>query len=736
MTRFLHRWPGLIAALLLIVLAFSGTALSVFPTIETLGKPTQSEAGLTVAELTARVQANIPAVEEIRRAPSGRITAYWFDGDMPAAATIDPATGQAAGSVDSSATERFLTDFHRSLFLGDNGRITVAVGAGAMLVLAISGLLLVVRRTGGWRHFFRPLKGPLSGRIHVEIARIAVIGLALSSVTALWMTASTFGFIPEGTGGPMFPDNVSGQMGLSLADMAALQDVPVSNLRDLIFPFADDPTDVFTLQTNGGTGYVDQGTGALLAWQDLTIWEKTTETVYMLHTGRGAAWLGIILGLMALGVPVMAVTGIILWLANRRARPRIRQNVSAGHAETILLVGSEGGSTWGFASTLHAALTEAGHKVHAAPMSSFSPRRYGHAKRIIALAATYGDGDAPASAKSFLDKLNALETAPNVPLAVLGFGDRSFAHYCGFARDVARLAAEKGWNELLPMGTVDKQSPQDFLRWGRELGAVLNIALELNHQPVAPRTAKLTLESRRDYGAEMQVPTVILRFALPRKTLLQKLTGRGFQRFAAGDLVGIVPEGADVPRFYSLASSTRDGFLEICVRKHEGGLCSGQLNSLRPGDTAQAFIRRNPSFRPARGKAPVILIGAGTGIGPLAGFIRGNHGHRPMHLFFGTRHPDSDLLYDHELPRWKSDNRLTSLALAFSRTTDRAHVQDALRRDAAKVATLIEAGAQIMVCGGRSMATGVTEALDEILAPMGLTPSMLKAQGRYAEDVY
>ena len=31
---------------------------------------------------------------------------------------------------------------------------------------------------------------------------------------------------------------------------------------------------------------------------------------------------------------------------------------------------------------------------------------------------------------------------------------------------------------------------------------------------------------------------------------------------------------------------------------------------------------------------------------------------------------------------------------------------------------------------------GVARALDDILAPMGLTPAMLKAEGRYVEDVY
>ena len=34
------------------------------------------------------------------------------------------------------------------------------------------------------------------------------------------------------------------------------------------------------------------------------------------------------------------------------------------------------------------------------------------------------------------------------------------------------------------------------------------------------------------------------------------------------------------------------------------------------------------------------------------------------------------------------------------------------------------------------MAAGVAEALTEILTPQGLTPAMLKAENRYAEDIY
>lgn len=515
--------------------------------------------------------------------------------------------------------------------------------------------------------------------------------------------------------------------------MQALQSTPVTALRDLTFPYPDDLTDAFTLKTDSGQGFVDQGTGKLVAWSNLSTWNRMTETIYMLHTGRGAAVLGLILGLMALGVPVM--TGTLIWGAGRRSRPRLRHNASAAQADTILLVGREGGSSWGFAATLHAALTAAGARVHTAPMSAFTPGRYHRAARIVVFAATYGNGTAPASAKGFLDRLAALPALP-IPLTVLGFGDRSFPAYCGFAQDVAVAAQARGWVALLPFDSVDRQSQQEFARWGREFGAKIGVPLGLNHQPVTPRTEALALISRRDYGVEVQAPTAILRFAVPVVPLWRRVTGLGVMRFAAGDLLGVVPKGSLVPRLYSLASATGDGFVEICVRKHPDGLCSGQLFDLSAGQTVGAFVRRNPTFRPARGRAPVILIGAGTGIGPLAGFLRANRRQRPMHLWFGARHPDSDMLYGEDLAGWAADDRLETLTTAFSRTATHSHVQDALRRDDARVAQLVASGAQILVCGGRGMALGVSEALADILAPLGLTPARLKAEGRYAEDVY
>ena len=136
MLRQIHRWPGLIAALLIVLLALSGAALSVFPLIERLAAP-QAASDLSVADLTARVAAAHPGLEQIRRAPSGRVVAYWFDGGQPGAAVIDPATGQDAGSPDPIAAELWLPYwFWAAVIVGLSG---LMVGASLKFALNREG---------------------------------------------------------------------------------------------------------------------------------------------------------------------------------------------------------------------------------------------------------------------------------------------------------------------------------------------------------------------------------------------------------------------------------------------------------------------------------------------------------------------------------------------------------------------------------------------------------------------
>ena len=161
--RQIHRWLGLVAGALALVIAITGAVLAIDPVLSAWQAST-APADMTVATLAERVTATMPGAEEIRRLPSGDIVVYGFDAGQAKASRIDPASGQVLGDYQASPVFRWVKRLHRSFLLGDAGRITAAVVALAMLLLSISGLVLLQRRQGGWRRVFSRARGTLLQR--------------------------------------------------------------------------------------------------------------------------------------------------------------------------------------------------------------------------------------------------------------------------------------------------------------------------------------------------------------------------------------------------------------------------------------------------------------------------------------------------------------------------------------------------------------------------------------------
>lgn len=742
MLRKFHSWSGLIAALLVVLISITGAILSVNPLLERTQAKVAGTSSISVAELAGKLASRYPGAEQIQRSSSGSIIVYYTEGDHTGADLVNPVTGKKIEAYSTSPIMVWVKNLHRSFLLDTPGRVGAGIAAFFMLLLTFSGAFMLAKRLGGWRQIFRPIQGSFKQRLHSQVGRVVVLGLTLSAATGLYMSAITLELIPEyQSTEPAFPENVSDGVPASIDTLSALKAISVTELRELVYPYPQDRSGIYSITTNEGRGFVDQSTGQLMSYQPYGKQQKLYEFIYMLHTGEGLWWLGLLLGLSAITVPLMAWTGIQVWWSRKQSATIINNNTALRLADTVILVGSETNSTWGFAKTLHDALYLAGYLVHTSSMNSLV-KNYPHAKRMFILTATYGDGDAPDSASQFLTRLERITKIPEFPVAVLGFGDRQFPEFCQFAKEVEVALTTKGWPQLLPLETINRQSPQEFARWGNAVSRIIGTELTLVHTPIYPRNTVLELIERVNYGVEVKAPTVVLRFKTPEvgtgtKRLLGRLLGRtGLPSFEAGDLVGIIPPGSNVPRFYSLASASKDGVLEICVREHLDGLCSSFLYSLAEGDTIEAFIQPNPSFRPVSGNAPIVLIGAGTGIGPLVGFIRHNKAHHPIHLYWGGRCPQSDFLYGSELNAYLDDKRLTKLNAVFSRVSEGSYVQDKIAVDGVELRRLIEKGAQILVCGGRNMAGSVTTALDEIIAPLGIDVKTLKAQGRYREDVY
>ncbi|MDO7642346.1 MAG: PepSY domain-containing protein, partial [Reinekea forsetii] len=288
MLRTFHSVAAWLAALLVLVLALTGVVLAASPLIDRAQARVSGTSALSIAEVVGRIVEHYPSAEQIERTPSGSLIVYFSAAQNSVADRVDPITGQAIAPYQLSPVMVWVKSLHRSLLLATPGRVVSATAALLMLLLSLSGIVLLLRRLGGWRRLLGPVQGSLGSRIHAELGRFAVLGLILSATTGLYMSATTLGLLPEyQQTDPLFPDSVSIGTPAPVGQLLALQDLPIGALRDLVFPYPDDPADVFSLRTRDGLGFVDQNSGELLSFQSFGPLQRVYEFIYMLHTGEG-----------------------------------------------------------------------------------------------------------------------------------------------------------------------------------------------------------------------------------------------------------------------------------------------------------------------------------------------------------------------------------------------------------------------------------------------------------------
>jgi sulfite reductase (NADPH) flavoprotein alpha-component len=213
------------------------------------------------------------------------------------------------------------------------------------------------------------------------------------------------------------------------------------------------------------------------------------------------------------------------------------------------------------------------------------------------------------------------------------------------------------------------------------------------------------------------------------------------------------------PRLYSIASSLslvpEEAHLTVCTVRYElhgeprAGVASGQL--ARRGDpetTLPVYVQSNPHFRLPTDDAPIIMIGAGTGVAPYRAFLqereaRGAAGR--SWLLFGDRNFHTDFLYQTEWQGWLKEGVLSRLNVAFSRDQpEKVYVQQRLLDHARDLYAWLEEGAHLYVCGATHLAPDVQAALSNILQRQrGCGPEeaaaylgALQREHRYQIDVY
>jgi len=837
----LHWFFGITAGLVLALMGITGATVSFQDELLNLLNPSV----LKVEKLDSGVLPPAELERKVEAIEGKQVSMLWVGVDSDSAARIfftpppgerrgqlryvDPYTGEYQGDANGQGFFNLMLQLHRFLAIGQTGRQITGACTLMLIFFCLSGLYLRwPRKALNWRAWLT-LDWAKKGRsfnwdLHAVAGTWCMIFYLMAALTGLswsyeWYNKGLqklFSDTPpheqqrkggRGQPGPAGPAPTADYEAIwASLQKAAGPGLSLYNVR--MPPVAGQPATVFYLLKNSpherafNQIVLDPATGVIKKherYDDKSYKAQLLSSIYALHVGSYWGLTGRILVTVAsLTMPLFFITGWLLYLDRRRKKRQVKQArqgfAATGSDAPSWLIGfaSQSGFAEQLAWQTAGQLQAAGLPVRVQPLAAIKEDDLQNAGNALFVVSTFGDGEAPDSARGFERKVlgQSLDLS-RLKYSVLALGDRQYPHFCGFATRIQQWLSERGASALFAPVQVDSGDAQALHHWQQQLGQLTGGAPSANWQ--APSYNNWTLEQRRllnpgscgsaVYLLALGTPDTHLTWqagdlveVMPRQsalavehfldglglasdspvhldglkeTLAQALAGRQLPA-NRGHLVGLHAQAlvdALIPlslREYSIASIPEDGQLQLIVRQERHadgslGLGSGWLTEYAAvGSAISLRIRRNSGFHLPAEPRPLILLGNGTGLAGLRSLLKARiaKGQQPNWLFFGERNAEHDFYCRDELQDWLAKGDLTRLDLAFSRDqAQKIYVQDRLREAAEDVRQWLADGAAIYICGSlQGMAAGVDQALIDIVGAEAV--EQLIEEGRYRRDVY
>ena len=389
-------------------------------------------------------------------------------------------------------------------------------------------------------------------------------------------------------------------------------------------------------------------------------------------------------------------------LNRRKKRVKIENKFNKDTAEYIILVGSETGSTFGFAKSLYNALMAQGKSVFVSELNQYTT--YKKAKHLVVFTATYGDGEAPTNATNFERLVGEIPQHNTLQYSVVGFGSLAYQGYCKYALIVdALLQMHYNFVPNIKLHKIHNQSVEAFNHWVSAWSKSKNLTLDVE-APIKPKGTKSKPLFKVVNKTEMNTDA----------SFLVELEPARKSKFTSGDLLSITPENESVERLYSIGKT--DENIILSIKKHEFGICSNYLNTLKLNDMITAEIKQNKGFHAPTSAKEVVMIANGTGIAPFLGMVN-NENRKPSknYLFWGGRTKESYKLYSKLIDKAFNSRNLSGIYLSFSKEeSQKKYVQNSLVEKEDLIARVLKNNGIIMICGSIAMMNGVLEVLENI----------------------
>lgn len=702
--RYSHLVLAISSALFLIIASITGIILAFEPITNTLQPYAMHNLDeLSLGESISILKNEYEEVLDVEVTASNFVIASVITKEGESrTGYIDPTTGTILGEVKEKAPIfNFTTNLHRSLFLKSIGRFFIGLISLLLCFIAITGVLLLAQRQGGFFKLFGKIQERnFNQRYHVIFGRWLFIPIIIIASTGVYLSAEKFSLLPENDRQHNW-DVVSEKPleTLDLTDFPLFKNTSLDEVRKITFPFSEDEEDYFEISLQDKELLVHQYNGAVISELMYPFVQLASQWSFKLHTGQGSVLWSLVLLIASISILFFIYSGFAIAL-KRKSKTKNTVPVASQDkdtAEYILLVGSESGNTYLYATAVYHALVKKGKTVFMSSLNEYTT--YKQATHILIFTATYGDGDAPTNARHFEKLVSEIVPVNDLKFAVLGFGSSLYPQYCRFAIQVdALLHKHPVYTPIMPLHKVDDQKEEDFQQWLSDWNTYTEMSLEVTIREKKKKIHSFTVIENTTINQDA--------------TFLLELKSKKKVRFKSGDLLEITPENEDKARQYSIAKMNKN--IVLSVKKHDQGKCSSYLSMLKLGNVINATIETNAKFHFPKNAPSVICIANGTGIAPFLGMIDENTSQIPVYLYWGGRTQKSFDMYKEFVQGALSRKRIIAYKNAYSREGDKKYVQDIIKENTMQIADTLNEGGIVMICGSLAMQRGVLDMLQQI----------------------
>ncbi|WP_333862203.1 PepSY domain-containing protein [Sphingobacterium sp.] len=726
--RYAHLALAIVSSVFLLLLSITGVILAVDAVNEKIPPyRIQHIEDLNLAQTVSSLRKVYPEIMQISVDHNQFVSIDAIDADgNTVKGYIDPNTGRLLGpQLNKSQFVQWVTALHRSLFLKVTGRVIIGVVSFLLFLITISGIVLIVKRQQGVRHFFAKINRDFFAQyFHVISGRIFLIPILILALTGTYLFLVRIEILKKPNQTIEYPDKGKDDIELGVEKFSIFQHTKLVDLTKLEFPFMEgDPDEFFLLKLRDRELTINQLNGSLHKEVKYPFTALAEQFSLDLHTGKTNIVWAIILGLASLNIVFFIYTGFVITF--KRTGTKIKNKYRAEEAEIVILFGTENGSTLFFANQIHKQLLADGQKSLLLGMNQY--QRFPNAKQLLVFTSTYGLGTAPSNALQFEQKVDSCPQEQDVYFSVLGFGSKAYPDFCAYAKEIDDLLEKQAWaSRLMELHTVNDKNIDELISWIHHWSEKTDIALASAPAIYSSKVVGLT---KFKVVAKSTVSATNTTFTLLLKPLSKV-------KIQSGDLMAIYPAKDQRERFYSIGY--KDGMVQLVVKLFPDGFGSGFLYQLEANHTLQARIMANPSFHFPKEAAAVALIANGTGVAPFLGMISENKSMIPLRLYAGFRHPNQmTARYVEFADEQIKQGYLKQFELAFSREQDSKYVMDLIHRDALYFVELLEKEGCILLCGSLRMQYDVEQTLNALLlAHVGKTIAIYKENGQILTDCY